>query len=628
MKKFAVIFFTALFCFIALTQVVYAESSRHFTYDLIDRVLKAPQVDLELPLPSEFEISDITQDHTVLLKSSDNRISLSITYEQVTPDLLEMLRYHLSDYDATDEEIFINYAGYRVDSLEALQESMERKQVYGGFDSDYIQSEIKLIGSTSESIQGNAASAVMFNYLQSVRGIAEEFTGISIVLPYADNFTIYSIDIRLPQGTLDTAALQKIRRLLSSLTLFGAPWNQSDITLLSDKTFIESANKGIYIVNNYRNIKYQTYSNTEWGYSVDIPEDYKPFKNNSLGNAMDYASFKADHRSWIGITVHDFIQIGETMDQIMQNIRSEKNVLVLSEGIETHGSKQFMYVSYKIDNPAFPIYMKQYLTQEGSYIYSFTITSIGSRYRSGLISEFNKMLASLKFFAPASASLPPDIRFTQYAGALTHFIFEYPETWNVVRTPQHTSQYANMELRPKDPDTPVSIFLVHGEIKRNNKKEAAFELASSTGEQNGWESLVRYTPPYAGEDAVILASRIFVNNYETRIMKLVNFLDSNDRGKVCLAVDVIRGNRIYSLFIIVSDFMVVDGKIKDANLDHIINTLFRSFTVKNLSYASFSGTPEKRGSLIQVYVNKGNNRGYYITLPKRSSRAYSYSSKN
>lgn len=179
----------------------------------------------------------------------------------------------------------------------------------------------------------------------------------------------------------------------------------------------------------------------------------------------------------------------------------------------------------------------------------------------------------------------------------------YPDDWSIQDNSQDIN-YDSFEITNPNFSGPLDIVINESEYTSN--LTAAELLRYTTGYDSSSldKYFKNYIAPYTGKTFKVLKSSIDAYNDFTMIYKLVNYLDEGDRYKMCYSIDIVRDNKINSLYISASEYLFQDGVLADRDLNYILDFMSKSFCIEDTKeYNKSLHSSDKRNNKIIFIEN-------------------------
>jgi len=573
---------------------------------------------LYLSLDESYDNFDVS---SISIVNKDNTFSASIICDTVTKTTIKNMRFLLSDYDSPDDYIFDRIIEYKQSYFRSLMESYKNEFLFGNSDKLLSESNIKIIRDYWEKLYGQNSNIILFNTISSNKFTSQEDTNLIITIPSYENETIYSLSFSMPKGTLDNRNINYIMQIIKGLTIENLAKQENAPEVLYDQVSIEASNRGIYPNLAANEKEYTTLEDTLNFYSIKYPSYYIPYLQNSFIDNHSYRSFKINHSTSFSITVE---HLAATPDRIMNKINSLKayygsKITVKNIKNENIGSNSFTVFDYELENNYTKEYITNYYITNGIRLYTIQLKSLMSKPTDDILNEFRKIVASFEFTTQQSKKeINRTISFVKFYNDREGYSIFYPDNWSIQDSSQDIN-YDLIEITNPNFSGPLSIIINESEY---TAKLTTTELIRYL---TGYDSTLgkyfkNYVPPYTDKPYKLLSSSVATNGDVTIVYKLVNYMDEGDRYKMCYSIDLIKNNKINSLFISASEYLFQDGVLADKDLNYILEFMAESFQIEENDENQIKITADKEKNkkitFIENLLKKAFGESTTITFAK------------
>ena len=563
-------------------------------------------------------------DATITLSDPDGLFTAVISCDRLDAISLDVMRSYLNDYTSTDVELFSKIVEYKESYFRATMENFKRDFIYSGKDDDYSEPNMKIFGEYSESIFGYPARSVLFNMLYANKMFLDEVIHLNISIPLTDLKTIYSISFTVKKGALDEAIVNKMEEFVKSIKIGKDMELKQSFKIFKDKTALGNANSGIYKSLENADLSYTSLVNRDLRFKLSLPASFIQYRQNNLIRQYYYNSYKIDYNNIFSITAEP-VQREDAIKNKVEFLRkyNDSGIEIKREGQLNIEGKDMYYLQYKETDKKGTIYTEEYYIEYNNMLLELKLTSRFSMPSSAVQNTFYKIAASLEFVELIQPSDLSSIVFVKYTNREEGYSFSYPENWTISNKDATDINYDSFSILSSDFSGPVEISIEEGELYNIQAPEVIVKYASESDTAKEGNIFARYSAPYNSRVSVLLTSDYFEKDGNIYIYRLINYLDKSDRNKLCYALDIVRGRKIYSIFISVSDYYASNGKIASKTLDYTINRILSSLTPENTSeYQERITTGEQRNRKL-VFIEK-----YFQSLFGSSARVLSAAYSN
>jgi len=555
---------------------------------------------LYLSLDESYDKFDVS---SIFLANEDNTFTASIICDPVTKTTIKNMRFLLSDYDSPDDYIFDRIVEYKQSYFRSLMESYKNEFLFGNSDKLLSESNIKIIRDYSEKLYGQNSNIILFNTISSNKFTSSEDTNLIITIPSYENETIYSLSFSMPKGTLDSRNISNIKQIIEGLTIDNLGNPEKIPEVLYDRDSIEASNRGIYPNPDTYEKEYTLLEDTLNFYRIKYPSYYIPYLQNNFIDNHSYRSFKINHTTSFSVTVEHLVG---APDKIMNKINFLKSyygskITVKNIKDESIGGNSFTVFEYELENNYTKEFITNYYISNGIRVYTIQLKSLMSKPSENVLTEFRKIVASFEFTTQQSQKeINRTISFVKYFNERNGYSIFYPDNWSI----QDNSQDINYDLiEITNPNFSGPLSIVINESEYTAKLTATELLRYLTGYDSSLGKYFKnYTTPYSGKTYKLLNSNIVTNNDVTIVYKLVNYIDEGDRYKMCYSIDLVKDNKINSLFISASEYLFQEGVLADRDLNYILEFMTKSFQIEEKEDAqiNIAAAEEKNEKIVFI----------------------------
>lgn len=585
-----------------------------FVNDKYNYNLSIPE-NLYLDLNEPFDSFDAS---SISIISEDNSFSASIICDSVNDATIKNMRFLLSDYVSSNSYIFDRIVEYKQSYFRSLMDSYKNEFLFGNLDKNLSESNIKIIREYSEELFRQNSNIVLFNTINSNKFTSEEDTNLIITIPSYENETIYSLTFSMQKGALNDHNINNIIQIIKGLTIKNLSKQENTPEILYDQTAITSANMGIYSNLQTSEKDYTNLEDDSNFFSIKYPSNYIPYLQNNFIDNHSYRSFKINHNSSFSITVE---HLAGKSDRIMTKIDSLKSyysnkINVINVRNEYINDKEYTVLNYELDNNYTKEFVTNYYITKGLRLYTIQLNSLMLKPTEDIFSEFKNIVASFEFTTPQiKKDINKPTSFVKYSNGRDGYSIFYPDNWSFQDSSQDIN-YDFIEITNPNFSGPLNISINESEY---TSKLTTIELLRYTSSYDSSLSkyFKNYKTPYANKTYKLLNSNITTNNDVTIIYKLVNYIDEGDRYKMCYSIDLIKNNKINSLFISASEYLFQDGVLADKDLNYILKFMTESFGIEETQDNTHSSKEKnKKIVFIENFFKKVYGESATVTFAK------------
>lgn len=591
-----------------------------FVNDKYNYNLAMPE-NLYLDLGESYDNLDVS---SISVMNQDNTFSASIICDEVNRSTLKNMRFLLSDYVSPDDYIFNRIVEYKQSYFRSLLESYKNEFLFGNMDKTLSESNIKIIRDYSEKLFGQNSDIILFNTISSNKFISAEDTNIIITIPSYVNESIYSLTFTMEKGTLNESNINNIVQIIKGLTITNHSEQENVPEILNDQTSINASNRGIYPILLTSEIEYTLLEDTLNFYNIKYPSYFIPYLHNNFIDNHSYRSFKINHNSFFSISSE---HLTGKSDRIMEKINSLKSyysnkISVISVETKNVNGKDFVVLNYEIDNNYTKEFVTDYFITNGLCVYTIELRSLVSKPTEDVLGEFIKIVSSFEFTTHKNVNdINKNISFVKFSNDREGYSIFYPDNWSIQDNSQDIN-YDSFEITNENFSGPLNIFVNESEYSSNLTTSELLRYTTGYDSSLG-KYFKNYTTPYTNKTFKVLNISATTYKDVTKIYKLVNYIDEGDRYKLCYSIDLIRNNKINSLFISASEYLFQDGVLADKNLNYILEFMTESFQLEEKEeYQKTLLEGEKRNNkliFIESFFKKALGEATTVTFAKNLS---------
>jgi len=567
------------------------------------------------------EIYDSFDASSVSITNEDKTFSASIICDTVNKSAIKNMRFLLSDYVSPENYIFDRIVEYKQSYFRSLINSYKNEFLFGNLNKNLSESNIKIIRDYSEDIFGIDSNIILFNTISSNKFTSVEDTNLIITIPSYKNRIIYSLNFSIPKGELNDHNIDNIKQVISNLTIKNLSNQKKSPNILHDRTSVETANRGIYpnIISSEK--EYTSLEDTDNFYSIKYPSHYIPYLQNNFIDNYGYRSFKISHNSSFSITTEHLAGKSDRITNKIDSLKSYYNTRINISSIENQNinGKDFTILHYELDNTYTKEFVTNYYIINGLRVYTIQLKSLMSKPTDNTLDEFKKIISSFEFI---EQQIKNDIHkttsFVKFSDEHSGYSIFYPDNWSIQDSSQDIN-YDFIEITNPNFSGPLDIFI--NESEYSAKLTNTELLRYTTGYDSSLSKYIKnYVTPYTNKTYKILDSSITTYGDAIVINKLVNYIDEGDRYKMCYCIDLIRNNKINSLFISASEYLFQNGVLKSKDLNYILEYMTESFKTEESD--NIYVEKEKRNEkilFIENFFKKALGESTKVTFAKNLS---------
>lgn len=544
-------------------------------------IFKNVTYDYSVPVISNVDISldqseSAFNDNTIFINDKNNLFSASITCDRLDTNTMAKMRDYLNDKTSTDEIIFDKFVSFKESYFNAIQEYYRNQFLYGENENGFKETNMKTFGVYNEKVFGQDSRIVLYNTLKSDKSSSNEEIHIEFTVPVHESMTIYSIHFTLKKGYLEQNTIARMSEIVNGIHIANLPEQVDSPGIFKDTKALYAANSGIYSSPGNRESDFIDYTDNAAGYTIAYPSSFIPYSENNITDSMSYKSFKIDTKTGLAVIVEPVPgtdAIKDKLDFIKEYYKDE--ISPIKSDFLVSDNMVFFVADYELSLKNGTQYMRDYYIMHNSRLYDIKLVSSGIKPSKAIDEAVLKVVKSLKFLQIPAVDYK-SLSSVKYSDNQAGLTFKYPKQWKVTEEKKGEGKYPVYAVKNPDYTGTFEIYASEGVIDQDTSLSQVFKALS------GINSSVPkyYWSPYTGKNASLLTFDIKKSDNETCFYRLVSYLDSDGRGKLGYAEDIIKDGKIYSLFIIVSDYAAADGRILDENAGKALNLIASSFGIE------------------------------------------------
>lgn len=620
----------------ALTMAGQAYSGLSFEYDEKTYTLE------QVSLPESGFPFDVQQKDGVLeFTDKTTGLEASLTINSLDKTSFDALRKYYNNDDLTSDELYAKYLGLQESYIPALQDVYRNSFLYGSAETPYTESNMKIFFQGTEDVFGRPADVFLYNILKAERGNYLEETHLGLIIPISIDYAVANLDISFKTGQFNDGMKDAVTLLLNSLRFNGLPKQTDALKLFGQEDVIEAANKGIYPTPGDKDVPLTDLKDSQAGFALKYPSSYWAYMQNALGGKLASESFKINPDNIFSVSAEQ-TRDADAIDDRIDYIYSDSNTKINDKHKETVtiNGEEYVYLTYELENADGVVtYIQDYFTLRNDMIYDLSLSSRFTRPSSGLNDEFARIVESFTTTAPENKAPDENTRFITYANKEEGYSFDYPDNWKLTGLSSDIN-YDSLSLKMPELSGQMEVYFSEGEL---NPGIASYDIPaclSGVDTVSFDRYIKKYTPPYTGAVKKLLYFSSKIEDGIIYVYKLINYVDPNGRTRLSYSIDIVNKGKIYSMFISVSEYASLEGRIANPELDSLVNSIAASF--------KYEETPESKERLasgetrnrkvvelekivqkllgsdarITQAVNAGSGGSYYITVENYRNSGY------
>ena len=549
---------------------------------------------LTIPAYSDYTFNG--EEGVLYLHGSKSPFSVVITCDRLDEATQAALRDYYNEKNVSSSWLFDKLLEYKKSYFNALRDYYKKEFLYAN-DRLNNESNLVVLGSYSEPIYGKKSETLLYNILREGSDGPSEETRINITIPVKTDLAIYSITFILDKGGLTKETTDEMTSLISSIEIKDLPKQSSKLKVFTDQTSLNRANMGIYPVPGTEKASFFSIENQRAGYRLTLPSSVIPYRQNSIVGALDYKSWKTGLHQFFSLTVelaYGNLYIIDEKIKFIKDFNTDK-IGNVTESLTQVNDNYFYQINYELTDSGFKTYLQDYFLVKDDKLYSFHFSS------SDIITE---ELKTANFNAVASLELIPGVRtqnsdelLRKYTDIKDGYSLSYPSGWQRVQSTPRDKEFDTFQLVNSSLSGSVDILVSEGQFFFEPDINKTVNLLSGTMDAEAHNYLSRYNAPYSNKKSKLLTFSLQKSDGVQYLNKLVNYIDSNGRSKLCFSTDIIKGKSVYSLYVTVNEYATEDGRLINDRIYDTLTAIAASFRMEKrnpenpmnvLSYLAYS----------------------------------------
>ena len=520
------------------------------------------------------------QENTFTLSDESAGIKAVVGEETLDGNAFKALRNYYNDKNSTEDLLFDKYVKLRRSYIPAVQELYRTSFLYGEQDDPASESGMKLFYEGACSIFGEDSAVYVYNLFSSDRLTFNEETHIDLSIPVDETYTLISIGITLTGRDLDESSISRITELLAEIRPDGLRPQTERLPVFSDKLVLEAVKGGVYPALSSGG-GFLFYEDKQAGFSFTYPSGFVPYMQNNLGGRLRYSSFKINPNLIFSVSSDPLRPGADPEAAAVGAVRTAGGAdCITEEGRREIDGRAFSYVKSETATTAGAIYCTDYFTSDNSMLYRLQLSSRFENPPASALEAFDGILESFKTQGPENAAPEAAPQLKRCINKEEGYSFGYPADWQLKDVSENISHDSFRLVLPKL-SGPLDVTIAEGELFRelDTNDDLSSIIKGQRGEDDGL--FKSYKQPFDGNTVKLLDLSLRREDSAVYAYRLLDYLDSNGKNRLAYCIDIIRGNKIYSMFITIGEYETEDGRIKDKSVNSAINAVASSFRLED-----------------------------------------------
>jgi len=527
--------------------------------------------------------------------------------ETLDAEAFDSLRIYYNDKTLSDEELFDRYVNLKKSYITALDNLYSTGIQAAG--SNQTETAVHIFYEGQETLFGLDSSVYLYN-IAVYKGLEKsEQTWLSLLIPVHSTNSVVTVSLIIPQEQLGNQAADNVAAILSTIAYDGLSPQYEAPSVLKNTDLLEKVKAGIYPAASQESPVYSVVEDSLARYTVSLPDSYVPFMSNRLGGILTYAGYKIDPNQIFSIASQPLHNRQESASAVIERftMSAPDTMDILENGDVQCGSNQFSYIYYrKIENDVDAWYYNYYM-QSDARLYRLQLKSSFSEPGAIVLGQIGKILTSFQVDnaveAPETAEAPDAAVMsdtTTEAGtsgtAVAPVTSEAPEPAEAPDTPANASVrnapaaalYENREegysfqypqsWKLDDVSPGIDYDRLRLSVPGHSGTIEIILQESPVGDTAAFGT-PEYLPPIPSKTSKLLFSDHMTCQDISTVYSLGAYVDDNGRNRLFSSVDILRGTKIYSLYISAGEYRIKDGYFDDEDINKSIDLVISSFRV-------------------------------------------------
>lgn len=591
--------------------------------------------------------------------------------ETLDAQAFDSLRIYYNEKKLSDEDLFDRYVNLKKSYITALDNLYSASTLT--IDSNQAETAIHIFYEGQETLFGLDSSVYLYN-IAIYKGLEKsEQTCLTMLIPVRSTNSVVTVNLIIPQEMLGEQVTDNVASILSGIAFDGLAPQQEAPAVLKNADIIEKVKAGVYPAASQKSPDYAVVEDSRAGYSVSLPDSYVPFTHNRLGGILTYASYKIDPRRVLSISsqplnnrqeaasavIERFVTAASVAQDVSEDAAASDasgaldtvdSVDILENGDALYGSNRFRYILYTNVESGVETWYYDYYMQNGVRLYKLQLQSSFSEPGPIVLGQMEKILMGFHAAdtpttpeapdtpAPTTPDLAADAIATEQSGTLRSapatvlyenreegYSFQYPQAWTLEDISPNID-YDRLRLNVPGHSGTLEIILQETYVSNtaaydsSANNTAALDLSASNTAAFGSPA---YTPPLPSKTSKLLFSDLVIDSGIPTVYSLGAYVDDNGRNRLYSSVDVLKGSKIFSLYITTGEYRTKNGYFDDENINNMINLVISSFQTQDTPESearALAGETRNRKLVFLENTLRDRYDPYLIVLPAENTQ--------
>ena len=514
--------------------------------------------------------SEAEKDITAKSETAETETAKGITaetrFETLDNHAFNYLRSYYNDETLSEEDLFDRFVKLKKSYIKALDNLYTANTL--AVDSKSEETAMHIFYEGQETLFGLDSSVYLYNIAIYRELEKSEQTFLDLIIPVRSTNSVVTISMMIPQEQLGENTSSGVAAILSNIAYDGLTQQQKAPAIFNDTSLMEMVKAGIYPAAHQESPDYVKITDSLAGYSVSLPTSYVPFIQNKLGGILTYTGYKIDPHKILSISSAPPYDQTEGTSAAIERFKATApgTVVILESGDYVYGSNDFKYIFYSDIENDVQKYFYDYYIQGSTRLYKIQLQGEFSEPGPIILRQLDKILAGFHADKAAKIStnsmLWSDPTAVLYENREEGYSFKYPSAWTLEDASPNID-YDHLQL---------SIPGYSGALEISIQ-----ESGTEAFQKSGTEAFEKTCMPCSGKISKLLFSDFIIDGSVKTIYRLTAFVDENGRNRLCYSSNILKGEKVYSMFIVSGEYMTKDGIFSDDKINRMINMVASSF---------------------------------------------------
>ena len=566
------------------------------------------------------------EEDALYITDDTSGIKAEITRQTLDDEAFDILRDYYNDRTLSSQELFSRFVELKKSYINALQTLYNTNYLSNSKKSS--ETAMRIYNEGSEVLFGlNNCKVYLYNIAMYQGLYNNEQAHLDLIIPVRSTNTVIIIKFTIPRDKLGTTASGSIATMLSGIRFEGLSPQSAAPAILSSNSIVETAQLGIYPAASQQQPDYALFEDNATGFSLSLPTTYIPFIQNNLGGVFTYTSFKINPNQIFSVSSEP-LQGSDASDAISRfKVASLASIKVLDSGSGYLGNNKYSYFIYSSSENEMKQYFYDYYIQDESRLYKLQLQSAIAEPGINVLRQFENILISFRtknivsIHAASQSTQSDTSATTKYLNSDEGYSFRYPKSWRLEEISPDIA-YDRLRLVVPGLSGALEISMQESELKQIVSFIDIMKSVNGNS-TSSWSTLTNnYNPPFSEKTSKLLYSDFSIDGAVSTIYRLSVFMDENGRNRLCYSVDIIKGSKLYSMFITAGEYKTVDGRFNNAQINELINIVANTFrhesTIDSEARRISGETRNRKLVFVEKYLKRLIDPGLVVTSVEKT----------